>query len=148
MARLCYVYGPTVAPGNTRADAQFLKKALAGEDIVLKSDGAQLRSYCYVADAVRGLLAVLLSGARGEAYNVAARGGAHTIREYAETLARLAGVRVAFDLPPEAERRGYSAVTRAVQNPAKLEGLGWSARVPLEEGLSHTLQILRPSQRQ
>lgn len=148
VARLCYIYGPTVAPGNTRADAQFLKKALAGEDIVLKSDGAQLRSYCYVADAVRGLLAVLLSGARGEAYNVAARGGAHTIREYAETLARLAGVRVAFDLPPEAERRGYSAVTRAVQNPAKLEALGWSARVPLEEGLSHTLQILRPSQRQ
>ena len=131
VARLCYVYGPTVVPGNTRADAQFLKKALAGEDIVLKSDGAQLRSYCYVADAVRGLLAVLLSGARGEAYNVAARGGAHTIREYAETLARLAGVRVAFDLPPEAERRGYSAVTRAVQNPAKLEGLGWSARVSL-----------------
>ena len=82
---------------------------------MLKSDGAQLRSYCYVADAVRGLLAVLLSGARGEAYNVAARGGAHTIREYAETLARLAGVRVAFDLPPEAERRGYSAVTRGAE---------------------------------
>lgn len=143
VARLCYVYGPTVSAANTRADAQFLRRALAGEDIVLKSDGAQLRSYCYVADAVRGLLAVLTSGARGEAYNVAARGEAHTIRAYAETLARLAGVRVAFDLPPEAERRGYSAVTRAVQNPSKLEALGWAARVPLAAGLARTLAILK-----
>ena len=132
-----------VTYANTRADAQFLRRALRGEDIVLKSDGAQLRSYCYVADAVRGLLAALISGARGEAYNVAARGEAHTIREFAETLARLAGVRVTFERPPEAEKRGYSPVSRAVQDAGKLEAFGWSARVPLEEGLSRTLRILR-----
>lgn len=143
VARLCYVYGPTVSAANTRADAQFLRRALRGEDIVLKSDGAQLRSYCYVADTVRGLLAALISGARGEAYNVAAHGEAHTIREFAETLARLAGVRVTFERPPEAEKRGYSPVSRAVQDAGKLEALGWSARVPLEEGLSRTLRILR-----
>lgn len=143
VARLCYVYGPTVADANSRADAQFLRRALAGQDIVLKSDGAQLRSYCYVADAAAALLTILLAGVRGLAYNVANRDSVHTIRQYAETLARLAGVKVTFDLPPETERQGYSTVSRAVQNPARLEALGWSARHTLEDGLRHTLDILQ-----
>ena len=143
VARLCYVYGPTVADANSRADAQFLRRALAGQDIVLKSDGAQLRSYCYVADAAAALLTILLAGERGLAYNVANRDSVHTIRQYAETLARLAGVKVTFDLPPETERQGYSTVSRAVQNSARLEALGWSARHTLEDGLRHTLDILQ-----
>lgn len=143
VARLCYIYGPTIAPANSRADAQFLRRALAGEDIVMKSAGSQLRSYAYVADAVSALLTVLLRGETGRAYNVANRASTHTIREYAETLARLAGVRVTFELPPEAERQGYSTVTRAVQNPARLEALGWRPFATLEEGLRHTLDVLR-----
>lgn len=67
----------------------------------------------------------------------------HSIREYAETLAKHAGVNLVFDLPPEAEKQGYSAVTRAVLNPAKLENLGWTPATPLCEGLKHTLDILR-----
>ena len=145
VARLCYIYGPTISPENSRADAQFLRKALAGEDIVLKSAGAQVRSYCYVTDAVCALITLLLAGENGQAYNVASRDSVHSIREYAETLADLAGVGLTFDLPPEAERQGYSAVTRAVQNPAKLEMLGWKARNTLVQGLSRALEILRNS---
>ena len=51
--------------------------------------------------------------------------------------------RPVFQLPPEAERQGYSTVTRAVQNPARLEALGWKPFAPLEEGLRHTLEVLR-----
>jgi len=94
---------------------------------------------------VRALLTILLRGETGSAYNIADRGSVHTIREYAETLARLAGVNVAFDLPPEAERLGYSTVTRAVQNPARLEALGWRPRFTLETGLARTLDMLTES---
>lgn len=146
VARLCYVYGPTLSPANSRADAQFLRKALAGENIVLKSAGSQLRSYCYVADTAAALLTLLLKGETGAAYNVANRASVHTIREYAEMLAGLAGVNVTFDLPPEAERAGYSTVTRAVQKPDRLEALGWSPRLDLRAGLSHTLDILKEGQ--
>lgn len=142
VARLCYIYGPTITPDNSRADAQFLRKAMAGEDIVMKSAGSQLRSYCYVTDAVTALLTILLHGETGCAYNVANRESAHTIREYAETLASLAGVRVVFDLPPEAERAGYSTVSRAVQNPARLENLGWKAAHSLESGMRLMLNVL------
>lgn len=137
-ARLCHVYGPTFTPSNSRADAQFIRKALAGEDIVMKSAGSQVRSFCYVADAVNALLALLIRGERGQAYNVANRRSVASIREYAETLADIAGVKVVFDLPPEVEKAGYTKVTRAVLNPAKLEGLGWVAKYDLREGLKQT----------
>lgn len=142
VARPCYIYGPTITDKSTRADAQFLRKALAGEDIVMKSAGSQLRSYCYVTDAAAALLTILLRGEAGNAYNIANRASVHTIREYAETLAKLAGVNVVFDLPPEAERAGYSTVSRAVQDPAKLEGLGWKAGHTLESGMRQMLRVL------
>ena len=142
VARLCHVYGPTLTASNSRADAQFLRKALAGEDIVMKSTGAQVRSYCYVADAARAILTLLAKGERGQAYNVANRQSAASIRAYAQTLADIAGVKLAFDLPPEAERAGYTKITRAVLNPAKLEALGWMPEYDLRAGLESTYRCL------
>lgn len=136
-ARLCYVYGPGITPENSRADAQFLRKARSGEDIVLKSPGSQVRSYCYVFDAASALLTLMLRGEAGQAYNVS--GSTASIREYAETLAALAGVSLRFELPPDAEKQGYSAVTRAVLDSGKLQALGWKAEYGLEEGLKRTL---------
>ena len=138
VARLCHVYGPTFTPSNSRADAQFIRKALAGEDIVMKSAGSQVRSFCYVADAVNALVTLLAKGERGQAYNVANRHSVASIREYAEALADIAGVKVVFDFPPEVERAGYTKVTRAVLNSAKLEGLGWTPRFDLRAGLEAT----------
>ena len=138
VARLCHVYGPTFTASNSRADAQFIRKALAGEDIVMKSTGAQVRSWCYAADAVSAILTLLEKGEKGTAYNVANRCAVASIREYAQTLARIAGVKVVFDLPPEVERAGYSKITRAVLNPARLEALGWQPQFDLEQGLRAT----------
>lgn len=143
VARLCHVYGPTLTAENTRADAQFLRKALAGEDIVMKSTGAQVRSYCYVADAAQALFLLLERGEKGNAYNVANRACTHSIREYAQTLADIAGVSLTFDLPPEAEKAGYTKITRAVFDPTKLEALGWRPRYSLREGLEHTWLSLK-----
>ena len=141
VARLSYVYGPTLSDANTRADAQFLRKALAGEDIVMKSDGAQVRTYTYVTDAIAGLVTILLRGETGQAYNVASRLGTVSVRGYAEALAKAAGVKVRFELPSERERKSFSAVSRAVQKGDKLEALGWRPITGFEEGIRHTLAI-------
>ena len=53
-------YGPTMRMKDTKAISQFIKKGIAGEDIVLKSAGTQYYSYTYVADAISGLLTILL----------------------------------------------------------------------------------------
>ena len=104
----------------------------------MKSTGAQVRSYCYVADAAQALLLLLERGEKGNAYNVANRACTHSIREYAQTLADIAGVSLTFDLPPEAEKAGYTKITRAVFDPSKLEALGWQPGYSLRAGLEHT----------
>ncbi len=142
VARLCYVYGPTITNENSRADAQFLRNALSKTDIIMKSAGAQVRSYCYVADAARALITILLSGESGSAYNVANRAAVRSIREYAEALAKVAGVQVKFETPEDAEKRGYSTVSRAVQKPDRLEALGWKPLFSFEEGIEHTFRII------
>ena len=142
VARLCYVYGPTITNENSRADAQFLRNALSKTDIIMKSAGAQVRSYCYVADAARALIAILSGGESGSAYNVANRAAVRSIREYAETLAKVAGVQVKFETPEDAEKRGYSTVSRAVQKPDRLEALGWKPLFSFEEGIEHTFRII------
>ena len=143
VARLCHVYGPTFTASNSRADAQFLRNALDGRDIVMKSAGSQVRSWCYVADAVCALLTLLLRGEAGQAYNVANRHAVASIREYAQTLADIAGVKLVFELPPELEKAGYTRVSRAVLNPAKLEGLGWRPRYGLREGLEESYRACK-----
>lgn len=142
VARLCYVYGPTITNENSRADAQFLRNALSKTDIIMKSAGAQVRSYCYVADAARALITILSGGESGSAYNVANRAAVRSIREYAETLAKVAGVQVKFETPEDAEKRGYSTVSRAVQKPDRLEALGWKPLFSFEEGIEHTFRII------
>ena len=142
VARLCYVYGPTITNENSRADAQFLRNALSKTDIIMKSAGAQVRSYCYVADAARALIAILSGGESGSAYNVANRAAVRSIREYAEALAKVAGVQVKFETPEDAEKRGYSTVSRAVQKPDRLEALGWKPLFSFEGGIEHTFRII------
>ncbi len=142
-ARITYTYGPTITDDSSRADAQFLRRALAGEDIVLKSSGAQVRSYCYAADTIAALIAILLKGEACQSYNIANPACSVSIREYAETMAHIAGVRVVFDLPPEQEKIGYSKVNRAVLNADKLIRLGWQPMYDLETGLAHTIEICK-----
>ena len=62
IARLTRSYGPTMNMSDTKAVSQFIKRGVAGEDIILKSEGTQYFSYTYMSDAVSGLLWVLLTG--------------------------------------------------------------------------------------
>lgn len=140
--RLSRVYGPTVLATDTKAISQFIKKAVAVEDIVLKSEGNQKYSYTFVTDAAAGILYTMLLGTPGEAYNVADEKSDITLKELAGYLADIAGTRVVFELPDEKERRGYSTATRAMLDASKLEALGWHAGVHMEEGLRCTVEAL------
>ncbi len=54
-------YGPRLAPGDGRVVSNFLAQALDGEPLTVYGDGNQTRSFCYVDDEVRGLVALLES---------------------------------------------------------------------------------------
>lgn len=140
--RLSRIYGATMMPSDTKAISQFIKKAVAKEDIVLKSEGMQKYSYTFVTDAVSAVLYILLCGADSQAYNVADKRSDITLKELAECLAKVAGTSVVFELPEEGEKRGYSTATKAMLDAGKLEKIGWSASVPIQEGLQRTVMDL------
>ena len=126
--RLSRVYGPTMLASDSKALAQFLKKGIAREDIVLKSLGGQYYSYTYVGDAVSAILHILLHGENGEAYNVADPASDITLKDLAGLIADCAGTKVVYELPDAVETAGYSKATRAVLDAAKLKKLGWIPR--------------------
>lgn len=144
--RLPRVFGPTMGNGDSKAAAQFIRKAARGEDIILKSAGEQYYSFLYVADAVTGLLTVMLFGERGEAYNIADPSCDRTLKEMAELCAQAAGTVVRHECPKEEEKIGYSTATKACLDAEKIRMLGWTPHFSIEEGLSQTIHMLRESQ--
>lgn len=70
IARPFNVFGPGMTRGDHRVVPSFTARALAGEALRVYGTGRQTRTYCYVTDAVVGLVHVLLRGQRGEPYNV------------------------------------------------------------------------------
>lgn len=143
IVRPSHLYGPTMTRQDSHAVAEFLRHAAAGEDIVMRSTGAVVRSYTYVLDAASAILTVLLRGKRAVAYNVAEDRKCISIREIAEYLAKLGGVRLFFDLPEDASRLGYGTITRQVLDASLIHALGWECQVDIYQGLEKTLSILR-----
>lgn len=141
--RVTRTYGPTMNMDDTKAISQFIKKAVIDEDIILKSEGTQFYSYTYVADAVSGLLWVLLAGENGEAYNIAFENGDITLKDLAGIAAGVNGRKVVFELPDETESAGYSKATKARLNGEKLRKLGWKPKYDIRNGLERTIAILK-----
>jgi len=144
--RLSSIYGPTMQVNDSKAHAQFLMNALQEKNIVLKSEGTQKRTYCYVMDAVSGILAVLFRGKSGETYNVANDKSIATIAELAEIIADISGTKVVFDLPDDIESKGFSRPQNCVLNTEKIKALGWHGKYGLKQGLMETLEILKAIQ--
>ncbi|MCR5744323.1 MAG: NAD-dependent epimerase/dehydratase family protein [Bacteroidales bacterium] len=143
IARLTRSFGPTLKPTDTKALTQFLKNGLNGENIILKSEGNQYYSYTYVADAVLGLLTILLKGQSGEAYNVADSSCDIRLKDLAQHIANISGTKVVFQLPDHVESAGFSKATKARLDGAKLKRLGWQPLFPLLPSLKRTLLILQ-----
>lgn len=140
-ARFCRLFGPTMTNEDSKASAQFMRNALDGHDIVLKSAGTQKYSYGYTSDAITALLLLLQKGESGNAYNVAPE--AIQLKDFAGLCARFAGTQLSFDIPGEVEQRGASVVQNAILDDRKLRFLGWFPQWTLEDAIGETIEILK-----
>ncbi len=141
IARLGYIYGATVKLNSSKADVQFLNKALNNEAIVLKSDGQQKRSYCYVADVVNALLTILIKGKNSDVFNIASDSGNVKLLDFAKILADIAHVGLVFEVEGELEKLGGSKVTNSTLDNKKLKNIGWNSKFSLNEGILSTYSI-------
>ena len=135
-----HIYGPPILDSDDRVPAQFSRCVMAGRDIVLKSSGESLRSYCYSLDCAGAALTVLVNGVAGEAYNVSNAASVVTIQDFAECVARASGVKVVFADPSDAERKGFNPMNNSSLDASKLEKLGWTGRFSLPEGVERMLR--------
>lgn len=138
-----HIYGPTQTKKDVRAASEFARKAAEGEEIVMKSDGAQLRSYCYVLDCATAILAVLLKGHKGEAYNISNKASLVTVKRMAEAFADAGECKIVYDIPTNEEKKSYNMMENSSLNSKKLEELGWRAIFSMQEGACNTVKILK-----
>ena len=133
IVRIFNTYGPLMRPDDGRVVSNFIVQALAGTPLTVHGDGKQTRSFCYVEDEVRGLLALLDSDHVGPV-NI---GNPYefTVLELAEKVLALTGSSSELQFDPRpvddpAQRRPDITLARSL--------LGWEPEVSLDEGLART----------
>lgn len=138
-----HIYGPSAKGSDNRVSSFFMNEALAGRDLVMKSTGSQLRSYCYSLDCASAILTVLLAGTSSQAYNISNSTSIITIKQMAEVIAQVGEVALVMDLPTEQDRKQANPMQNASLTSDKLEGLGWKGLFDAKTGFGHTYQILK-----
>ena len=143
IGRLSRVFGPTMLLSDSKASSQFLKKAIAGEDIILKSKGNQYFSYTYVTDAVCAMLHIMLNGENAVAYNISNEMCDVHLKDFAQTCAEYNGRDVVFDLPSATEQKGFSIAVQAILDNTRLKATGWQPYYTMADAVKRTVDILR-----
>lgn len=143
VARPGHIYGPTARREDNRVSSMFSYDAADGKNLIMKSNGTQIRSYCYALDCASAILFLLLKGKKELAYNISNRNSIMSVKELAEQLAKEAGVKVQLQIPKEEERQAFNPMDNSSLNGEKLELLGWQGLFGGEEGTAHTVRIIR-----
>lgn len=143
IVRLGHIYGPTATRTDTRASSQFFYDVLDGRDIVMKSAGSQLRSYCYVVDCTSAIITVLINGDVLEAYNVGNPNSVISIRDLAELISNVSQKKLVFELPTDEEKAGYNLMDNSSLCTEKLLSCGWNPLFSAQVGVQHTFDIMK-----
>jgi dTDP-glucose 4,6-dehydratase len=137
IVRIFNTYGPRMRPHDGRAIPTFLRQALQDKPLTVFGDGSQTRSFCYVDDLIRGLVALAESGEHLPV-NIG-NPNEMSLLELAETVIRVSGSKseIVYEaLPIDDPQVRQPDITRARQL------LGWEPEVGLEEGLKRLLASL------
>ena len=120
-----HIYGPSAKESDKRVSSLFVRKAIEGENIVMKSNGTQIRSYTYSLDCAIAILFSMAFGTPGQAYNISNVNSIITIKEMAETIARATNTKVLYDIATSKETANFNPMENASLDSQKLEKLGW-----------------------
>ena len=134
IVRIFNTYGARMRPHDGRAIPTFLRQALTDRPITVFGDGRQTRSFCYVDDLIRGIIALAESGEH-EPVNIG-NPAEFTLLELAETVIAVTGSRSEIlheALPTDDPKQRRPDITKAQQL------LGWDPEVDLRDGLQHTI---------
>ena len=138
VVRIFNTYGPRMRPHDGRVVSSFITQALNGQPLTIYGDGGQTRSFCYVDDLIRGIVAMLDCDEPGPV-NLG-NPTEYTITELAEQVLQITGSFSTLEhhpLPTDDPIRRQPNIARAQ------ERLAWRPEVPIEEGLQRTVKWFR-----
>lgn len=133
IVRIFNTYGPNMDPFDGRVVSTFIRQALKREPFTVFGDGSQTRSFCYIDDLVRGIVAMALSSDPGPINLGNPR--ENTLLELATIVTDIVGGsgEVKFlDLPQDDPKKRNPDISKARSI------LGWEPTVSLEEGIQKT----------
>jgi UDP-glucuronate decarboxylase len=143
IARPFHTYGPGMRMDDGRVFADFVADIVQRRDIVMKSDGAAKRAFCYLADATAGLFTVLLRGEAAQPYNVGNQEAEVSVLELANILVDLfpeRGLRVVRESRLAGGAYLESPIPRNVPDTTRLRALGWAPTTSIRAGFSRTVR--------
>ncbi len=134
MVRIFNTYGPRLAPNDGRVISNLMMQALRGEPLTIYGEGLQTRSFCYVSDLIRGIVALAKSG-EPLPTNIG-NPEEWTILDCAQTVRQVTGADVPIvfkPMPEDDPKQRKPDITKAKAL------LGWEPAVALKEGLEKSL---------
>ncbi len=136
--RIFNTYGPRMRPNDGRVVTSFITQALNADPLTIYGDGNQTRSFCYVDDLIRGIVAMIDSAEPGPV-NL---GNPHeqTVAELARLILTVTGSVSPIEyhpLPTDDPVRRRPDIAKAEAT------LGWSPRISIEDGLLRTVEWFR-----
>lgn len=138
IVRIFNTYGPRMSAGDGRIVTNFVTQALTGQPLTVYGDGSQTRSFCYVDDLIRGLVAMIDSAEPGPV-NLG-NPEEFTVGDFARLVLSVTGSSSPIEhlpLPQDDPTRRRPVITRAA------ERLGWQPQIGVHEGVSRTVEWLR-----
>jgi UDP-glucuronate decarboxylase len=139
IVRIFNTYGPRMAFNDGRVVSNFITQALEGKPITLYGDGLQTRSFSFVSDLVEGLFAASRVATLDGPVNLG-NPFESTMLELSEAVLRLTGSKagtVYAPLPADDPKRRCPDISKARRL------LGFEPKVPLEDGLTATIENFR-----
>jgi dTDP-glucose 4,6-dehydratase len=133
IVRIFNTYGPRMRPTDGRVVSNFLVQALHGEALTVYGDGSQTRSFCYVDDEVKGIMALLGSDVTGPV-NIG-NPNEFTVLELAKMAIEVTGSRSAVEFHPLPVD---DPTQRCPDISVAQSSLGWAPMVDLRKGLELT----------
>lgn len=141
--RIAHVYGPGMnIDGDGRIMSDLIENISKNQNIILKSDGTALRAFCYIIDAIRGLLLILIKGKDNEVYNLSNEKEEIMIKDLAKKIIDISGEKIEIEYHIS-NSGAYTNYKRIGLNNKKLEKLGWNIEINLDKGLKKQLQFQR-----
>jgi UDP-glucuronate decarboxylase len=139
VVRIFNTYGPNMAADDGRVVSNFIVQALRGQDLTIYGDGSQTRSFCFVDDMVRGLVAMMSSDGWTGPVNLG-NPGEFTMKELAEKILLKVGgsSRTIFKPLPQDDPRQRRPDIRLAK-----ERLNWEPSIMLDEGLEKTIEYFK-----